>query len=192
MELYLGNNRIIESKHIQTLKSLTKLIILDLSGNPYSRDSQYRIYTLFVLKKLKVLDGQSIEPSEQQQARDQFTGRLTEEILESRLCGQSSKDISELDLSNCQLRDFEDIFNYKQFPILSELNLSNNLFQSTRMLGELPSLKILILNSNRIDSLYYTTDTTQKKCLNGCQVRAAPQLGKHIQCHLGIYFFFQF
>lgn len=52
-----------------------------MSGNPLSRDSGYRIYTLYILKKLKVLDGTSVENFEQQQAREHFTGRLTEEIL---------------------------------------------------------------------------------------------------------------
>jgi Leucine-rich repeat (LRR) protein len=65
MELYLGNNRIAESKEINILKGCPKLIILDLSGNPFSRDPNYRNYTLFVMVKLKVLDGISIEPSEQ-------------------------------------------------------------------------------------------------------------------------------
>jgi Leucine-rich repeat (LRR) protein len=49
MELYIGNNNITESKEITHLKNLQKLIILDLSGNPFSRDPNYRIYTLFVI-----------------------------------------------------------------------------------------------------------------------------------------------
>ena len=65
MELYLGNNNIANSKEINSLKHLQKLIILDLSGNPFSRDENYRVYTLFVIKKLKVLDGISIEVQEQ-------------------------------------------------------------------------------------------------------------------------------
>ena len=64
MEVYLGNNRIADSKEINNLKQLPKIIILDLSGNPFSRDPNYRIYTLFIIKKLKVLDGISIEASE--------------------------------------------------------------------------------------------------------------------------------
>ena len=42
MELYLGNNHIQESKEITNLKNLQKLIILDLSGNPFSKDPNYR------------------------------------------------------------------------------------------------------------------------------------------------------
>lgn len=37
MELYIGNNKINDSKHIKYLTGLTKLIILDLSGNPISK-----------------------------------------------------------------------------------------------------------------------------------------------------------
>ena len=64
MEVYLGNNNLANSKEINNLKHLSKLIILDLSGNPFSRDANYRVYTLFILKKLKVLDGISIEAQE--------------------------------------------------------------------------------------------------------------------------------
>ena len=38
-----------------------------MSGNPFSRDPNYRIYTLFVIKKLKVLDGISIEAKKQKE-----------------------------------------------------------------------------------------------------------------------------
>jgi len=69
LELYLGNNKLADTKEINRIKDLQKLIILDMSGNPLSRDSSYRIYTLYVLKKLKVLDGNTIEGFEQQQAR---------------------------------------------------------------------------------------------------------------------------
>ena len=126
-----------------------------------------------MIKKLKVLDGISIEPSEQQVAKDQFTGRLTEEILQSKLCDKSASEVIELDLSNCKLRDFEDVFQNTHFQVLAELNLSGNLFQSTRMLGFLPSLKILILNSNKIETLFCNSDINVKKGLNGCQVIGA-------------------
>lgn len=61
MELYLGNNLIDDTREITKLKSLSRLIILDISGNNLSRDSNYRIYCIFHLRKLKVLDGVTIE-----------------------------------------------------------------------------------------------------------------------------------
>jgi Leucine-rich repeat (LRR) protein len=93
MELYIGNNKITDSNQIKSLSGLNKLIILDLSGNPISREESYRFYTLFLLKKLKVLDGISIESPEHQQAREHFTGRLTDEILKENLRGASCEDI---------------------------------------------------------------------------------------------------
>ena len=37
MELYIGNNKISSIKHLKYLAVLSKLIILDLSGNPMSK-----------------------------------------------------------------------------------------------------------------------------------------------------------
>ncbi|CAD8078760.1 unnamed protein product [Paramecium sonneborni] len=169
MEIYLGNNNITNQKEVNNIKHLQKLIILDLSGNPFARDTNYRSYVLYIIPKLKVLDGISIEASEQQMAKNLYTGRLTEEILFSRLQGQSANKITELCLQNCELRDFDDVFNVQSFPQLVELDLSQNLFTSTKMLGFLPQLKILILASNKIETLLCPTDINQKKGLNGCQ-----------------------
>ena len=74
MELYLANNKISDSKEIKYLNNLPKLLILDLSGNPISKDPNYRFFSVFSLKKLKVLDGISIEISEHQSAKELFTG----------------------------------------------------------------------------------------------------------------------
>lgn len=64
MELYLANNNLINIKEISNLSILPKLIILDLSNNPFCKDPNYRIITLFHNKKLKVLDGLVVEASE--------------------------------------------------------------------------------------------------------------------------------
>ena len=42
LELYIGNNRIVELREVQLLKSFSKLIILDLLGNPLCDDYDYR------------------------------------------------------------------------------------------------------------------------------------------------------
>ena len=56
MELYIGNNKIAKLNEVQNLKSLSKLIILDLSGNTLADDQQYRLYCIYHLRKLKVLE----------------------------------------------------------------------------------------------------------------------------------------
>lgn len=171
MELYIGNNKITDSNQIKSLSGLNKLIILDLSGNPISKEESYRFYTLFLLKKLKVLDGISIESPEHAQAREHFTGRLTDEILKSNLReGSTCEDIMELELKECNLKDFEDMFSVRRFPKLAELDLTGNHFSSVKMLGNLPTLKILILQANKVETLYYNNDIAIMKGLNGCQV----------------------
>ena len=156
MELYVGNNLINDVKETTKLKDLQRLIILDISGNLMSSTfgSNYRIYCIFHLRKLRVLDGLSIDNQEHQEAKETFSGRLTEEILTSRLEGRVLKDIRDLNLSSCKLRDFEDMFDQSQCPNLRELNLSNNQMSSLRGFGNLPMLKILKLRDNRLETLF--------------------------------------
>jgi len=90
MELYLGNNLIGDVKETIKLKDLQRLIILDISGNSMSFNSnhKYRIYCIYHLRKLRVLDGMSIDPQEHLEAKETFSGRLTDEILTLRLQGR--------------------------------------------------------------------------------------------------------
>ena len=47
--------------------------------------------------------------------------------------------------------------------------MSSNEFQSVKMLGYLPNLTVLALNSNKIETLHFNTDISIMKGLNGCQ-----------------------
>ena len=85
MELYLGNNQIDDIKEIINLKELQRLIILDISGNNLIKEENYRIYCIIHLRRLRVLDGQSIENPECITAKETFAGRMTQEILDSKL-----------------------------------------------------------------------------------------------------------
>ena len=82
MEIYIGNNRLSVLKEVQQLKPLPKLIILDLSGNPLCDGADYRNYTIYQLRKLKVLDGVGIESGEQNLAKEKCaTGRGSDRSL---------------------------------------------------------------------------------------------------------------
>ena len=154
MELYIGNNWFTNLKQICVLKKLPKLIILDISGNEMWRDEYYRIYVVFHLKKkLKVLDGLSIETSEIQQSNEMFAGRLTDEILEARSTTKHFTELRELDISSWKLRDFDDMFDESKFPNLRELNLSHNNLVTLKGFGYLPKLKILTVSANKLETL---------------------------------------
>ena len=154
MELYIWNNCFVNLKQIWLLKELPKLIILDISGNEMWRDENFRIYVIFNLKKkLKVLDGLSIEATEIQKANEAFSGRLTDEILESRAPNMNFALMKELDISSWKLRDFDDMFDEGKFPNLRELNLSNNNLITLKGFGYLPKLKILTISANKLETL---------------------------------------
>lgn len=66
------------------------------------------------------------------------------------------------------------MFSQRKFPKLAELDLTGNQFSSVKMLGNLPTLKILILQANKIETLHYNSDMAVLKGLNGCQVLHFP------------------
>lgn len=154
MELYIGNNKLDNLKEIALLKDLPKLIILDISGNTLTKEADFRLHIIFHLKKLKVLDGVGIEQTEQAFAKETFGGRLTKDLLESKLGGMSLSEIKILDLSNAKLRSFDNMFNGDTFPLVQDLNLSGNYLQTLKCFGPMPRLAKLQLSRNRIDSLY--------------------------------------
>lgn len=57
-------------KEIGHLKTLNKLIILDLTGNQIFRQDSYRSFVIFNLKKLKVLDSIVVENNESSTAKE--------------------------------------------------------------------------------------------------------------------------
>eukprot|EP00941_MAST-03F_sp_MAST-3F-sp1_P003667 g3667.t1 len=151
MELYVANNRLEKLNEVQHLKRLSKLIIVDLSGNALANDSQYRLYSIYHLRKLKVLDGIGVDAQELAQARETFSGKLTVEFLTEKLGHKRFAHIRELDLSSCRIRFIESL-NGKDFRNLVELNLDNNLLTSLNGLECLDQLTVLRLNHNRLSS----------------------------------------
>ncbi|EFJ05452.1 hypothetical protein SELMODRAFT_431559 [Selaginella moellendorffii] len=130
MELYAANNQISDMRDLLHIRELPKLMVVDLSGNALCQCSEYRTYSIYSMKKLKVLDGRIVTSSEVAQAREKHIGRLTRESLEERL-GRSSFNGVEvvanvLDLSGRSLRHCGDVFENKDIQELTELNLSNN------------------------------------------------------------------
>ena len=120
-------------------------------------------------------------------AKETFAGRLTEEILESRLGpGRKLSDIKELDLSSCRLRDFDNMFDESLYPNLRDLNLSHNSLVTLRGFGYLPKLRILKIKANRLETLFCKpNDEGYPKGLFGLPVTKSIQIIININIGFG-------
>jgi len=152
LELYIGENFVDDLKEIRHLGGLKKLIVLDLWGNPLCREKEFRLFCIFNVKELKVLDGYPIQPKELEDSKQAFTGKLSDELLAEKLLGKNLETLVSLDLSSCNLRDFDNIFNNQKFPKIVEINLSGNFFTNLKCFGYLPTLKELTITDNRLAS----------------------------------------
>lgn len=149
MELYIGNNRIESIKEVHFLKKLPKLIILDMSGNGLCREKNYRWYFIYNLRKLKVLDGISIDSSEVSKAKSEFCGKITIDMLGEKIGHLKFDSVMELDLSSCGVKS---ISHLETFTHLRDLNLEQNQLSSIQGLENLSSLVILRLSGNRLEA----------------------------------------
>jgi len=152
MELYLSNNLIEELRSVLMLKPLPKLVVLDLSGNSLCSAPDYRFYTLFHLRRLKVLDGAPVSQAEQQEADERFSGKLTMELLEDKLGPvPACYNLRSVDLSGLNLRELGQLLNDDIFPSLRELNIDGNPFSDLRTVGPMSKLLVLRMNRSKID-----------------------------------------
>jgi Leucine-rich repeat (LRR) protein len=170
LELYVGENLIDDLKEIRHLSNLKKLLVMDLWGNPLCKDKEFRLFCIFHIKDLKVLDGYPIQPKEIEDSKQAYTGKLSDELLLERLQGKNLDTLLSMDLSFCSLRDFDNIFNNKKFPRIVEINVTGNFFTTMKCFGFVPTLKVLNMTDNRLTSFEPITDQKLKFGLNGLPV----------------------
>ncbi|KAF6771460.1 hypothetical protein AHF37_09919 [Paragonimus kellicotti] len=153
-ELYVGNNSITELKAIINLKTLTDLMVFDLSGNPIREKlKDYRARLIHYFKCLKSLDGREIQPTEVTQSKELLEGHLSYEFLMEKLGCDNFTEIICLDLPSCGIR-FVDVLNVNTFLRLQSVNLEKNNLSSFGGLLFLQQIRILCLTENNIESLF--------------------------------------
>lgn len=173
LELYVGENLIDDLKEIRNLSNLKKLLVMDLWGNPLCKDKEFRLFCIFHVKDLKVLDGYPIQPKEIEDSKQAYTGKLSDELLAERLQGKNLDSLISMDLSYCSLRDFDNIFNNKKFPKIAEINVTGNFFTTLKCFGYLPTLRALNMTDNRLTSFEPIADPKLKIGLNGLPVNSS-------------------
>ncbi|KAL5724536.1 hypothetical protein ACHQM5_007783 [Ranunculus cassubicifolius] len=77
--LVLTNNRLVNLVEIDPLASLTKLRFLSLLDNNITKKSNYRLYVIYKLKSLRVLDFRKVKLKERVEAEKLFASKEAEE-----------------------------------------------------------------------------------------------------------------
>ncbi|XP_040598886.1 leucine-rich repeat-containing protein 9 isoform X2 [Mesocricetus auratus] len=153
IELYISNNYIAVNQEIYNLKGLCNLVILDMFGNIIIWNQEnYRLFVIFHLSELKALDGISIEPSEIENAKDLFGGRLTSDMIAERQGHSNFVQMQELNWTSSSIRTV-DLIPVDHFRNVCNVNLQNNHLTSFSGLIYLPNVKVLCLNYNHIESI---------------------------------------
>ncbi|XP_068615227.1 leucine-rich repeat-containing protein 9-like [Brachionichthys hirsutus] len=162
LELYVGDNNISLSQDVRILKGLTNLIILDLYGNPLlEKIKNYRLYVIFQLPFLKILDGIAVDATESDDAKLKFEGMLTPDVLEE-LGHSNFTGLVNLILHSCSFKTV-DLCPADLFSSLRAVDLDNNNLTSFCSLIYLPNIKELSLNYNHIESILPSQKTHQTK-----------------------------
>ena len=111
------------------------------------------------------MDGSEITSKELTQARDVYMGKLTIELLGEKIGQFTFKNITELDLCNCKIREIDCLASV-DFRNLRKLNFDNNLLVNIDCFVSLTGLRYLSLNSNKIERLFSTDQATPTGQLN--------------------------
>ena len=148
--LYLARNSLANlTADVRIIASLPRLLILDLAGNPLAQDPEYRLHAVFHLRRVRVLDGSSVD-GDVAAARERHQGRLTEDMLRGIVGGDVDLSTLEtLNLSSQRLRHVGAI-TAALCPALRTLILDGNLLTDLSSLRALPHLRVLRLNRNKI------------------------------------------
>lgn len=154
-ELYIAGNQVSDLKQVRILRKLKNLTILDLSDNPLCASPTARLYTVFCLRGLKILNGAGISRDEQENAKNTYHGKLTQEILEEKLSPSTAfEDVQALELQHCRIASIADGFLHAgRFPRLTSINLSGNRLGKVEGFSLLPSVERLQLGDNVIEEV---------------------------------------
>ena len=127
--------------------------MFDISNNEVAKSTEFRMYMIYYLNTLKIINRVVIEKDEINKANMYFDGRITPELLEMKLGTENINNLVEADLSNCKLKDLENVFNNNFFSKLKKLNVSKNMFSSFKIFGYMPTLIELNISYNLFDRI---------------------------------------
>jgi len=149
-ELYVGGNKIADIGAIAVLASIATLRLFSTYGNELREMKSYTSYVIFKLPQLEILDADYISDAARIAAAKMYTGRLTEDMLNTR----EEVNCREIELVSLGLAYLDHAVTSSRFKYVKHLNLENNNLTDVSALGDLPLLTRLRLKSNRINAVF--------------------------------------
>ena len=122
MVLLLGNNKIYRFSDIkvisilliiQTLSNLNNLMFLDLSQNPIQIMPEYRLFIKHICTNLLFLDSKFYVNIEIQKSKEIFKGRLTQDLIKSKILSIPESKVKKLVLDSSGLCHYDKELNLK-------------------------------------------------------------------------------
>eukprot|EP00040_Diaphanoeca_grandis_P011186 m.57306 g.57306 ORF g.57306 m.57306 type:complete len:237 (-) comp22363_c1_seq1:251-961(-) len=99
-ELNLSNNLIAELGDLKPLAKLAKLSRVCLTGNPVAKLANYRMYLIFLLPELKLLDYNKVKDQERKDAVALFSGASGEALLKKIVKNSTMVDAAKTNASS--------------------------------------------------------------------------------------------
>ncbi|KAJ3129092.1 hypothetical protein HK100_008831 [Physocladia obscura] len=187
-KLDVSKNKI---KVVENAGKFSNLMFLSLENNFIQTIKPFAQITSLMEFCEWILDGASITPKEQSLAKEIYLGKLTIELLGAKIGHFSFRNISELDLRNCKIKEADCFIGSQanEFRNIRRLQFDNNQLVSLDAFASLQGLRCLCLNSNRIDKIL-SADVPAVLGLNGWKVDNAEFHRKTIfssleELHLG-------
>ncbi|KAL0232230.1 hypothetical protein PCE1_002572 [Barthelona sp. PCE] len=154
-ELYLAFNMLSNFKWLESIcdtESNSKLIILDVSNNPFlNLANEKKVYDWIIwrLPHLRVLNGSSLSQDDHNRVVSRYDGFLSHSLLRTR-SNVPFNETSSLNLSNLNLSDCTTLYKWNADP--SELIVGSG--------SKFPKLQVLNLNRNVLDNLDFLKENS--------------------------------
>lgn len=152
--LFASDNQIHAAWEVFHLRNLPELEVLDLDGNALNTREDFRHFVVYHLDAVAVLDGVMVEADVVKSAWQRFDGKLSIDLLVDLKGEAKLKELTQLELPNAGIRDVLPLWSCQTLlAAITSVNLQDNRLSNFAALGDLPSLRSLCLNRNKIRKL---------------------------------------
>ena len=151
-ELHVQHNLLDDDSEWQRLLDCEHLRVIDARHNPLQRRAGHRLFALYCLPHLQLLDEGRVTEDEKDTAMERHCGRLTHDALVAAAGEQRMAFIERLTLTHCSLRHV-DAITQAALPNLNMLCLDHNDIASTHSLQPHARLTALYCSNNQLTEL---------------------------------------